>query len=347
MRLLVVLAAALACAAAHAQAPMPKKFPWDQRPNKCFLPGGEESAMCKVDDWPSLEETRYRLAILFSRPDFDLIERAEGEVGFSRERFDSGEYRVEAWYLALDGMFRHSGERGKEFAAAWSKAKGRDGYAPLADTLAARAEGWSARGTGYSHTVSPEAWEIFKKKLAEADALLETASPKLRQAAPWHMMKLRIAFERRETPAPPIALLKQATEQWPEYLPLYTLSMHYLSPKWGGSFEQMDAIARFAMERTRERTTPAMYVLVYERHLRVNPDSTYTLRDTRVDWDLMKQGFRALEGTAPRLPHRFAELACQMRDRDETRRLYQVADRQSPAPANATDPCRVFAMSQQ
>jgi hypothetical protein len=348
VRLLIALAALVACTAAPAQPPLPKKFPWDHRPNKCFLPAADgiaERAECKLDHWPNFGETRRRIDRLLAEPDFDLLERAEHEVGFSQERFQSGEYRVEAWYMSLDTFFRAWGDRGNALAAAWAKAKGNDGYAPLARALAVRNDGWIARGTGYSNTVTPEAWDIYRNKLAEADALLETASPKLRQTAPWHMVKLRIAFERRETPSPPIALLKQATEQWPDYLPLYTLSMHYLSPKWGGSFEQMDAVARFAMERTRERGRPAMYVLVYERHLRVNPDSTYTLRDTRVDWDLMKTGFRQLEGTAPWMPLRFAELACQMRDRDEARRLYQVYERQPEASVSATDPCRKFAMS--
>jgi hypothetical protein len=351
MRFRVWLAAAgvLFAAPVDAQMAPPKKFPWDLRPNKCFLPAADgvaERPECKADDWPNFADTRRRIDRLLGEPDFDLLERAEREVGFSRERFTTGEYRVEAWYLSLDTFFMAWGERGKQVVSAWAKAKGRDGYAPVAEAMATRAEAWAARGRGYSNTVSPEAWKIYGQKLAEADALLETASPQVRQMAPWYMMKLRIAFERREGD-PPIALLKQATELWPEYLPLYTVSMHYLSPRWGGSFAQMDAIARYAMERTRERGKAAMYVLVWERQLRVNPDATYTLRDTQVDWDMMKRGFRELEGTAPWMPLRFAGLACQMRDRDEARRLYLVHERQPDAPVSATDPCRAFAMASQ
>lgn len=345
MRSLAALTAVLICAVAQAQMPMTKKYPWDQRPNKCFMPGAEGGAECKSNDWPNFGETQRRVSRLLVEPDLELIERAAHEVGFSRERFESGEYRVEAWDAAFRSFFDAWADDARELASAWTKAKGTQGYAPYVQALAARSEAWKARGSGYSNTVTREAWEIYRKKLAEADAFLETASPQLRQAAPWHMTKLRIAFERGEGP-PPIAGLKRATEQWPDYLPLYTMSMYFLSPKWGGSFEQMEAVARYASEATRERSKPAMYVLVWERNLRVNPDATYTLRDTRVDWDLMKQGFRELENSAAWMPRRFAELACQMRDRDETRRLYAIADRQSSAPASGADPCRAFAMQQ-
>jgi hypothetical protein len=347
MKFVVVLVAAAACSLAQAQT-SPKKYPWDQRPNKCFMPGAEPTAECKVSDWPTFPQTRRHVDRLLGEPDWDLVARAEHEVGFSRERFATGEYRFEAWFLSLDSFFRAWGERGKALASDWVKARGNEGYAPLAMSMALRDEGWRARGSGYANTVTPEAWKIFHAKLDEADASLERASPSLREMAPWYQQKLRLAFERHGAHNPPIALLKQGTESWPDYLPLYTASMSYLTPKWGGSFEQMDAVPRFAMERTRARGKAAMYALVYERHLRVNPDSTYTLRDTRVDWALMKQGFRELEGDAPWMLNAFAGLACQMRDRDEARRLFQLYDeRTSGSATTSADPCRTFAMSSQ
>jgi hypothetical protein len=351
-RLLLVGASLALAASVHAQAPAPaKRFPWDQRPNRCFLPpadGIAERAECKTDDWPNFGETRRRIDRLLGEPDFDLLERAELEVGFSRERFKTGEYLFEAWFLSLDSFFKAWGPRGKSLAADWAKAKGNGGYAPLGLAMAAHAEAWSGRGTGYAHTVSPEALEIYGKKLDEADKLLETARSGLRQMPTWHMVKLRLAFERRQTQRAPIAVLKQGTELWPEFLPLYTASMYYLTPKWGGTFEQMDAIARYAMERTREGVKAARYAQVYERHLRVNPDSTYTLRDTQVDWELMKQGFRELEDKTPWMMAAYAVLACQMRDREEARRLYKLYDERNPgARVDPLDSCRAFAMSSQ
>jgi hypothetical protein len=353
--LAVFLAATLACSLAYAQTPpgAPKRFPWDQRPGKCFAPGGEEEAaaspMCRANDWPDYAVTKSRIDRLLADPDFDLLERAEREVGFSRERFATGEYLFDAWFLSLDQFFRYAGERGRNTAREWAAARGNDSYAPLAQAIATHAEGWNARGSGYGNTVSPEAWQIYRKKLEEADALLESSSPRLRQMGPWHMEKLRLAFESQQAKPAPITLLKTAAHAWPEYLPLYTVAMNYVSPKWGGSFEQVDAIARFALEQTRQSHGAAMYALAYERHLRLNPDSSHTLGDTAVDWELMKQAFRDVEARAKApawTARNFAGFACQMRDRDEARRLYALYDRQNPGAATETnDPCRSFATS--
>ena len=347
MRVLVAIAVLLLALGTQAQ-PMPRKFPWDQRPNKCFLPGAEEVAntpMCQASDWPTFADTKHRVDMLMGNDEaFDLLERAEREVGFSRERFPTGEYRFEAWFLSMDAFYRAWGARAKAIATAWAT-RSKEGYAPLAQAMAAHNEGRTVRGGGYANTVSPEQWEIYFRKLQEADALLEAALPKLREMAPWHIVKLRLAFESSGKTASPGDAFKRAAEQWPDFLPLYTVTMFYSQPKWGGSWEEMDAVARHAMSKARTDKA-GMYTLVYERHLRVNRDSSYTLRDTKVDWKLMKQGFRELEDKMPWMTFGFAGLACQMRDRDEAKRLYAVMDKRNPeAKPDPLDACRVFATS--
>ena len=89
-----------------------------------------------------------------------------------------------------------------------------------------------------------------------------------------------------------------------------------------------------------------MYVLVYEQAFR--DVGRTTLRDSAVDWTLMKNGFKDFEATG-RTPagawRNFANLACQMRDRAEARRLYALADSVERDPSAASDACRTFAMA--
>ncbi|HEY5896189.1 MAG TPA: hypothetical protein VIV54_01405 [Burkholderiales bacterium] len=332
---------------------LPKRFPWDHRPNKCFLPTGDglpHGPMCaEPARWPNYAETKHHLDMLLAEQDYDLIEQGEREVGFSRERFDSGEYLFDAWFASLDTFSDAWGERAKAVAEGWAKAKGREGYAPLAQGLVLYHEAWKARGRGYASTVTPEAWAIFYRKLDEADAMLDTASPKVKGMGPWYLAKLRIAFVRQDKRPTVPGLLERATAAWPEYLPLYSVAMTFASPRWGGSFEEMDGVARYALERTKGTRGAAMYAMTYERYFRGAGDGQATLKDSAVDWALMKQGFRDLEkdGKAPEwIPRNFAALACQMRDRDEARRLYELYERRKTAgPAEPDNPCRAFAMS--
>jgi hypothetical protein len=93
----------------------PKRFSWDIRPGKCFardVPQG--IPMCaEPANWPDWTDTVSRVQLLFAELDFELIARAERELGFSDQRFSTknpthttGEYYFDAWYWALYVLFR-------------------------------------------------------------------------------------------------------------------------------------------------------------------------------------------------------------------------------------------------
>lgn len=142
-------------------------------------------------------------------------------------------------------------------------------------------------------------------------------------------------------------LLDAAVRDWPDSVAMYDAPMAFAFPRWNGSFQMMDGIARRATEQTRPRLGAAMYAMVYERAFR--GDGEYTLADSQVDWNLMKQGFIDLESR--QLGERwiwgnFASLACQMRDRQEAKRLFEVSDRVNPGAKVGNDsPCRTFALA--
>lgn len=326
-----------------------KRFPWDSRPGKCFL-GQDATAFpeCRPSpDWATYAETRMHVDLLWPEPDFDLIERAANELGFSRDRFATGEYLFEPWYASMQSAFQHSRGHYAALASNWVTTKGGDGYAKLAEALVQYGNAWDARGYGYGNTVSPEAWQLYYKKLEEVNSILDAASPKLKQTGPWYVLKLQIAFQSPNMKSKRLELLQAAGDAWPEYVSIYSVPMQYAHPRWGGSFDVMDGVARYAADKTRAQLGDAMYSIAYERALR--GDDSYTLRDTEVNWTRMKQGFRDVESRGlgqPWIWRNFAALACQMRDRDEARRLYGLYDSLAkPVARDAIDSCRQFAMS--
>ena len=272
-----------------------KKYPWDQRLPRCFEGTPEHVRMmmsvadfCQYRGWVDYAETKSRVDMLMLREDFDLVERAENELGYSSERFNSGQYFFDAWYLSLDSMSKF-GDHGAARASNWAKAKGSDGYARLAEALARYGEAWQARGGGYSNTVTPEGWELYRRKLDEADVALEAASPKVKQMGPWHAMKLRLAFENPKLRPSRLELLRAASKAWPDYMAIYLVPMNYAHPRWGGSFEQMDAVARFAAVHVDERGVgPAIHrrVDACEQRLAVRRDRVGDV----VDGDLHRRG---------------------------------------------------------
>jgi hypothetical protein len=298
-------------------------------------------------EWIDFAQSKRKFDRLLADPDYDLIERAANELGYSRARFPTGEYHFEALYLSMVGMIQLTGVQGARIAKEWTAAKGAYGYAQLAQALVYYGRAWTVRTNQAAHTVSPEAWELFYSNLEQANSTLDSASARLKQSGPWHALKLSVAFHHPRYKSERLRLLQTASSAWPDYLAVYTIPMEIVHPKRGGSFELMEGVARFALSSTQGSHGAAIYALVYERAFRTDRD--YSIASAMADWATLKQGFRDLESRRPLPPllwRNFANLACHMRDKVEARRLYAIYDRlRDDTMAEDSDPCRQFAMS--
>lgn len=346
----LVLAGSGVCSDAHAQAPGPapaKRYPWDMRQPKCFLPDAIPSRQCMAEDWPSYLETKERVQRLLVNPDLDLILRAEKDLGFSQKRFPTGQYYFEAWYSALETILSDSNPRSYQLVEEWAKAEGKDGYVKIAEALLQYGEAWRARGPGFGNSVSREGWNIYERKLREANQVLDSAPDPVKGLGAWYALKLRIAYQLPDPDASRARLLAAGTDLWPDYVPLYGISMLHSLPRWGGTYKQVDEIAHMAYEKSRARWGASLYSLAYGLIFSTRCDCT--IADTLVDWDLMKQGLRDIEkqgGGNAEVWHGYATFACDMRDRKEARRLLELSDKlRTNRSAAPPDPCREFAFS--
>jgi hypothetical protein len=328
-------------------APPAKRYPWDQRQPKCFVPGAERAWQCKLNDWPDYRETLSRAQRLLLNADLDLVLRAESDLGFSQKKFPTGQYYFEAWYSAMETMLSTPNPRIYALVEQWGKAKGEEGYARIAEALLKHGEAWQARGSGYASAVSPESWDIYRRKLREADQALDSASKQTKNLGPWYALKLKIAYQLPELAAAQAKLLAAGTDLWPDYAPLYAVAMGFSLPKWGGTYERVDKIARMAYDKSKNHSGASLYPMTYRIIFAITCDCT--IADTVVDWDLMKRGFRDIEkqaGGDADIWKGYAAFACQMRDRQEARRLLELSDKlREDRTAAPPDPCREFAFS--
>src|SRR5580765_680874 len=270
-----------------------KRYPWDERQPKCFFPGAPPVAQCRSNDWPTYPETRDRVSRLLIDADIDLVLTAEKDLGYSQKRFATGQYQFEAWYAALETILSSPNPRLYQLVEAWQKAEGKNGYATIAEALLDYGEGWRARGGGAASSVSPEAWNIYGRKLKEANQVLDSAPDQVKRLGAWYALKLRIAYQLQDEKASRSRLLAVGTDLWPDYAPLYSIAMDMSLPKWGGSYKQVDAIARTAYEKSKARWGASLYAMSYRLIFAITCDCT--IADTAVDWNLMKQGFRDIE----------------------------------------------------
>ena len=121
-------------------------------------------------------------------------------------------------------------------------------------------------------------------------------------------------------------------------------------PRWSGDFKVLDGVARTALEYNPLDEGALTYAWLYMQL--VVMDGEYTMRDTEVDWTLMKRGIRAFTGRdSTNIPtlEMLAKSACQIQDRDEARRIYEIIDRRAKpmeGKPKVSDACRAYATEQ-
>jgi tetratricopeptide (TPR) repeat protein len=348
---LCVLFLVATTAAAQTESSGVKPYPWARLSGRCAEPGAAERISgCKPPpDWPDLDRSIRNIDLLFVNLDGDygLITRAENDLAFSTGRFDNGAYRADAWYYGLEARFLNAGDYGRAMVGTWKAKLGDDGTVPLAEALVHYGDAQTARGGGYASTVSPEAWRLYYAALARALDALDHGSARLKDTPPYHDMRLSILLRMRESREAALEEFRQSIKRWPDYRRIYYTAGIMALPRWGGDFEVLDGVARTTLEYNPPDEGALTYAWVYTALVAL--DGEYTMRDTKVDWTLMKRGIRVYTGresTNIRTLEGLAKSACQMEDRDEARRIYEIIDRRAKSgegTPKVSDACRAYA----
>jgi hypothetical protein len=200
--------------------------------------------------------------------------------------------------------------------AQWRKERPDSYGADLVEVILWRAWAWHTRGEGYAETVTAEGWKLFETKISRADQVLEKSKHRASRSPLWYQLRLGIARDTGWDHERYRALFEEATQRFPWYVPLYLWAANYLSPKWGGTYETVDALAR--------RTTAiplgadySLYARVYWHLTDGEPIEFEPFRDSRAAWPLMKAGFEGLMKRYPKSQwnlNAYAYFACRADD---------------------------------
>ncbi|UVO54834.1 hypothetical protein [Sphingomonas sp. SUN039] len=252
--------------------------------------------------------------------DFARLSALETDYATHRVRTPSG-----TWKLALFHAQLRYAAKGKQiegscdndaarFLADW-RAATPDAPGPSivgAAVLVDRA--WCLRGSGTAAQVDPAAWPKVAAAVAEAHALL-AANKRVASADPeYYAVMAEIYLLQGRDKAAFRRMLDEATAREPAYWPLYFNAFQYYQPQWFGSYAEVDALARFAAERSSAVEGTGGYARFYW-HL----DQCNCLRRSEIDWPTMKT---AMADVAVRYPDdwnfaNFAKIACRMGDGSE------------------------------
>lgn len=187
----------------------------------------------------------------------------------SRSRTPSGIWRLDEYY---SGIFFALGGTGKPkpctyaaapFIAAWIEADPSSPAPYIAEARMLSDHAWCLRGAGYADSVTDEGWRGYREQLAKARATLEQHRQIASVDPEFYVQLAGIYNDQGVDDAAYRALLDEATRREPYYYGLYfTAAKHYL-PQWGGSFAEIDRLARYAAKQTAAEDGNGAYVRVY------------------------------------------------------------------------------------
>ena len=201
---------------------------------------------------------------------------------------------------------------------AWQASNPRSPAAALMEIQYWIQRAWDARGHGYANTVTKEGWRLFDEHLAKAEALLQSTKTYAAQNPLWYRLYLDLALARGWSLERTSALFRTAVAAEPGFVGHDFVMIERLSPKWGGSFEQVDAFIQESVKRTRAEEGEALYARLYWAVSDGEQQPFNLFKDTRASWPRMKQGF---EDMMKRYPdsmmnlNNYAAFACMAGDK--------------------------------
>lgn len=106
---------------------------------------------------------------------------------------------------------------------------------------------WEARGNGFANTVTPTQWARFYELVEKADKTLEEARTYSTRDPAWHRIKIFTSFDLSHGRRSYEQSLKSAVTGTRYDHSLYFSALGQFTPKWGGSWREVDEFARLAL----------------------------------------------------------------------------------------------------
>lgn len=291
------------------------RYPWDKRWNKCFAEGADPMLPgCKLEDvWTSYAESVTKLEWLFMLGEFELFERGLTDITTTDARFDSGNLKFRAATRAISTFLPSTGRIDGNLISRWKEALPSSTFVVIGEAMELHKQAWTVRGGGSAATVSPESWELFTIRLQQAEKKLLEASPSIKDTPLWHYMLLEVVLDSPKLENSFEKVFGNAIKRWPRAFAFYDLVLYRMTPKWGGSWEVIDA---FIQDRSRIMES-SEGLSMYARLYLLLPEQDLVLGATKMDWRKMKPSFADLVTRYPDriYKNRYASFACLARDK--------------------------------
>lgn len=260
---------------------------------------------------------------------FDELETMAEVFRRDKPRTPSGRWRLSLFYEGLRLYQERTPMEADSPIHGWIAAHPASAAARVGYAVMLMEEAWKIRGKGYARTVADESWAPFHAKVERARLEL-TQFKSLAAGDPhWYATMAEIATLQGWDDSEFDALLREAMDRELTYTDTYFEAGNRALPKWHGSAEKLEKLARDVLERTRAIEGSALYTRIYWSAANSGyKDSLF--EKSAVDWAEMSKG---MDDVLARYPsqwniNHFAHFACLAGDYEKAREMIERIEHQ-------------------
>lgn len=266
---------------------------------------------CPGVNYMDQEEAILHLRRMYQEERFPELDATLACLMKDSRTFSSGKPASAAVYLMYRRQMAAPGVNPAEIARVqrWAQQQPTSMFAEFAALRLRYSFSWNVRGGAYASKVSEDKWKGFHEGLAETENAMYRATGELRDSPIWHQLLLALAGDTKTKRADMAGVFDAAVKRWPHHHDLHEVRLTRLVPRWGGSWEEVDAfITRWSGQRQGSESD-ALYARLYASLLMTMRDNP---RATKLEWPRMKRGLEALVTLYPDPLHRnlAATFAC-------------------------------------
>ena len=166
----------------------------------------------------------------------------------SQERFPDGRWKLAVLYRGLREGFSNNASQDSDWTLYQSKLvalanrypKSSNAWLMLATLYDSHA--WAVRGAGYANTVSDDSNARFHALLEQSREVLQRHKEAISGNPQWYALRINIGGSAGDDPAELDAVFAEALRKSPNYQQTWFSRLHFMTPKWGGTTDQMVAL---------------------------------------------------------------------------------------------------------
>jgi hypothetical protein len=257
---------------------------------------------------------------------FDDLDRMADEYRREKTRLAGGEWRLRQFYGILDApqLTDKDSVDHIEHLTNWMKKRPESITARVALATSLHRWAWVARGNGFANTVTPEGWQLFNKRIAESQMVLEGSANMHTMCPQWYSEMMTVGLAQSWDERRLQEVFERGVQFEPEYFYLYKQYANYLLPKWDGKpGDSADFAKRYANKLGGDQGD-MLYFQIATELIRVG-DGNFPVKE--MNWERIQKGadfLVAKYGQNKKINNQLAFMAFKYKDAEAARRQFAV-----------------------